>query len=211
MSRSRINCRICPEPRCTLPSACGHDRSRISRRSSSSIQHIVQLMLENRSFDHMLGFLYPNKTGPNGAAIRGTARHRVQQRRQWQCRPGLPDRCRPPPAPISCPARTRAKATPTPTRSCSARGKAPTPPVATNSGFVTNFAAAITLRPAIHRTAGRGHRRRRTSWGSSRRRRCRSCPAWRRGSPSATTGTAQCRPRRSRTGRSPARAPARDT
>jgi phospholipase C len=24
----------------------------------SSIQHIVQLMLENRSFDHMLGFLY---------------------------------------------------------------------------------------------------------------------------------------------------------
>ena len=27
----------------------------------SSIQHIVQLMLENRSFDHMLGFLYPNQ------------------------------------------------------------------------------------------------------------------------------------------------------
>ncbi len=28
-------------------------------------------MLENRSFDHMLGFLYPNKTGPNGQPFEG--------------------------------------------------------------------------------------------------------------------------------------------
>ncbi|HEY2507625.1 MAG TPA: alkaline phosphatase family protein [Streptosporangiaceae bacterium] len=37
----------------------------------SSVQHIVQLMLENRSFDHMLGFLYANKTGPNGQPFEG--------------------------------------------------------------------------------------------------------------------------------------------
>jgi phospholipase C len=35
----------------------------------SSIQHIVQLMLENRSFDHMLGFLYAG-TRPGPAASR---------------------------------------------------------------------------------------------------------------------------------------------
>ncbi len=37
----------------------------------SSVQHIVQLMLENRSFDHMLGFLYPGKTGPGGVPFEG--------------------------------------------------------------------------------------------------------------------------------------------
>jgi phospholipase C len=31
-----------------------------------SVQHIVQLMLENRSFDHMLGFLYPNSANFEG-------------------------------------------------------------------------------------------------------------------------------------------------
>jgi phospholipase C len=35
------------------------------------VQHIVQLMLENRSFDHMLGFLYPNKSGPDGQPFEG--------------------------------------------------------------------------------------------------------------------------------------------
>ncbi len=38
----------------------------------SSIQHIVVLMLENRSFDHMLGFLYTDKgnKSPAGQALR---------------------------------------------------------------------------------------------------------------------------------------------
>jgi phospholipase C len=45
----------------------------------SSIEHIVQVMLENRSFDHMLGFLYPNKTGPGGQPFEGPARDRIQQ------------------------------------------------------------------------------------------------------------------------------------
>lgn len=36
-----------------------------------SIQHVVVLMLENRSFDHMLGFLYPNKRGPRNQDFEG--------------------------------------------------------------------------------------------------------------------------------------------
>jgi phospholipase C len=37
----------------------------------SAVNHIVVLMLENRSFDHMLGFLYPNKKTPAGHAFEG--------------------------------------------------------------------------------------------------------------------------------------------
>jgi phospholipase C len=37
----------------------------------SAVKHIVQLMLENRSFDQMLGFLYPNKTTPGGQPFEG--------------------------------------------------------------------------------------------------------------------------------------------
>jgi phospholipase C len=36
-----------------------------------NIEHIVVLMLENRSFDHMLGYLYGGKTTPNGSAFEG--------------------------------------------------------------------------------------------------------------------------------------------
>lgn len=37
----------------------------------SSIKHIVQLMLENRSFDQMLGFLYPDSKSPLGHPFEG--------------------------------------------------------------------------------------------------------------------------------------------
>lgn len=37
----------------------------------SSVQHVVVLMLENRSFDHMLGFLYAGKKTPAGQAFEG--------------------------------------------------------------------------------------------------------------------------------------------
>jgi phospholipase C len=37
----------------------------------SSIDHIVVLMLENRSFDHMLGFLYPGNVTPAGQPFDG--------------------------------------------------------------------------------------------------------------------------------------------
>src|SRR5438477_12425159 len=43
----------------------------------ASIQHVVVLMLENRSFDHMLGFLYAdrNNVSPSGAAFDGLTGH----------------------------------------------------------------------------------------------------------------------------------------
>ena len=36
-----------------------------------SIDHVVLVMLENRSFDHMLGFLYPKLAGAVPASIMG--------------------------------------------------------------------------------------------------------------------------------------------
>jgi phospholipase C len=36
----------------------------------AAVEHIVVLMLENRSFDHMLGFLYEGKTAPSGLPSR---------------------------------------------------------------------------------------------------------------------------------------------
>jgi len=39
--------------------------------SLASVNHVVVLMLENRSFDHMLGFLYPGKVTPSGQPFEG--------------------------------------------------------------------------------------------------------------------------------------------
>jgi phosphoesterase family protein len=37
----------------------------------ASVSHLVVLMLENRSFDHMLGFLYPGNVSPSGQPFEG--------------------------------------------------------------------------------------------------------------------------------------------
>ena len=37
----------------------------------AQVQHVVVLMLENRSFDHMLGFLYPGNVSPSGQPYDG--------------------------------------------------------------------------------------------------------------------------------------------
>jgi phospholipase C len=107
-----------------------------------SIQHIVHLMLENRSFDHMLGFLYPGKQGPNGQpfdGLLGTESNKdasgtavtVYQIDATQAgayfMPGAD--------PGEGYANTNSQLFGT--------SKAPDPPIATNDGFVTNFAAAI--------------------------------------------------------------------
>jgi phospholipase C len=39
----------------------------------ASVEHVVVLMLENRSFDHMLGFLYPGNVSPSGQPFDGLA------------------------------------------------------------------------------------------------------------------------------------------
>ena len=37
----------------------------------AAVDHVVILMLENRSFDHMLGFLYPGNVSPSGQPFDG--------------------------------------------------------------------------------------------------------------------------------------------
>ena len=39
--------------------------------SLAAVDHVVVLMLENRSFDHMLGFLYPDNRTPSGQPFEG--------------------------------------------------------------------------------------------------------------------------------------------
>jgi len=99
-------------------------------------------MLENRSFDHMLGFLYPNKTGPNGQPFEGLLGTESNDDTSGN--------------PVTVfqidPAATGAYYMPgadpgegyvNTNTQLFGTSKAPTPPVATNTGFVTNFAAAI--------------------------------------------------------------------
>ena len=117
----------------------------------SSVQHIVQIMLENRSFDHMLGFLYPDKTGPGGQPFEGllgtefnndasgnpvTVFQIDTSKSGAYFMPGAD--------PGEGYANTNSQLFGT--------GKAPAPPVATNSGFVTNYAASITWDEQVHRT-----------------------------------------------------------
>jgi phospholipase C len=117
----------------------------------SSVQHIVQLMLENRSFDHMLGFLYPNKTGPNGVPFEGLAGTESNLDGNgtavtvYQIDASQPGAYFMPGAdPGEGYANTNSELFGT--------GKPPVPPVATNSGFVANFAAAITFDEQTRRT-----------------------------------------------------------
>lgn len=116
----------------------------------SAIRHIVQLMLENRSFDHMLGFLYPNKTGPNGQAFEGLLGTEANNDANgspvsvFQIDPGTAGAYFMPGAdPGEGYANTNSQLFGT--------GHPPTPAVATNSGFVTNYAAAIPYDQRIHR------------------------------------------------------------
>ncbi len=108
-----------------------------------SIQHIVQLMLENRSFDHMLGFLYQGKTGPNGVPFEGLSGTESNMDASgnpvtvYQIDTSQPNAYFMPGAdPGEGYANTNSELFGT--------GSPPDPPVATNVGFVTNFAAAIT-------------------------------------------------------------------
>jgi phospholipase C len=110
----------------------------------SSINHVVVLMLENRSFDHMLGFLYADSgnVSPAGNAFEGLT--------GTESNPGTKGAD----VPVS-----KIKATATyayyqpgadPGEGYSAtnsqlfgNASAPTPPIATNQGFVTNFSYTL--------------------------------------------------------------------
>jgi phospholipase C len=117
----------------------------------SSVQHIVQLMLENRSFDHMLGFLYPNKSGPNGQPFEGllgtetnndASGNPVQVFQINAASAGA----------YFMPGADPGEGYANTNSQLFGNGKAPVPPVATNSGFVTNYAAAITYDTNVKRT-----------------------------------------------------------
>jgi phospholipase C len=120
-----------------------------------TVQHIVQLMLENRSFDHMLGFLYPGKTGPNGQpfeGLLGTESNNGTDGKPvtvFQIDATSSDAYFMPGAdPGEGYANTNSQLFGT--------GSAPTPPVATNGGFVTNFDAAIAYDQRSGRTVNAG-------------------------------------------------------
>jgi hypothetical protein len=117
----------------------------------SSIQHIVQLMLENRSFDHMLGFLYPNKTGPNGQPFEGLLGTEANNDANGN------------PVPVFQidPATAGAYFMPggdpgegyaNTNSQLSGTGNPPSSAKATNGGFVNNYAAAIAFDQQKHRT-----------------------------------------------------------
>src|SRR5215469_4005062 len=118
----------------------------------SSVQHIVHLMLENRSFDHMLGFLYPGKTGPGGQPFDGLAGTESNNDGNGQPVTVYPiDITRP--GAYFMPGANPGEGYANTNVQLFGTGNAPTPPVATMSGFVTNFASAIQYDASLHRGA----------------------------------------------------------
>jgi phospholipase C len=123
----------------------------------SSIQYIVQLMLENRSFDHMLGFLYADSgnVSPAGDPFEGLTGTESNTDASgnpvtvFQITPSTPGAYFMPGAdPGEGYANTNSQ--------LFGSGAVPSPPAATNSGFVTNFAAAITYDQRVHRSVNTG-------------------------------------------------------
>jgi|SRR5450755_12763 phospholipase C len=118
----------------------------------ASIQHIVHLMLENRSFDHMLGFLYADSgnTSPTGQPFEGLTGAESNLDSSGTAVPvfkidgtGTGAYYMPSSNPGEGYANTNSQ--------LFGSGTAPNPPQATNSGFVTNFEAAIAYDQRVHR------------------------------------------------------------
>src|SRR5579875_1030820 len=110
----------------------------------SSVQHIVHLMLENRSFDHMLGFLYSDagNVSPTGAPFEGLNGRETNP--DTSGNPVSVFKINPTDAgayfmPGADPGEGYANTN----SQLFGSGKVPVPPVATNTGFVTNFSATI--------------------------------------------------------------------
>jgi len=122
-----------------------------------SVRYIVQLMLENRSFDHMLGFLYPGSgnVAPAGQEFEGltgsesnadTSGNTVTVYRIDQTAAGA--YFNPGADPGEGYANTNVQLFGT--------GNPPSPPVATNTGFVTNYADAISYDQRSRRSVQAG-------------------------------------------------------
>ena len=102
-----------------------------------SINHIVQLMLENRSFDHMLGFLYPKSDNFEGLAgsesNTDASGNTVTVYQIDHTTTGA----------YFMPGADAGEGYSNTNQQLFGSGKPPSPPTAKNSGFVTNFADAI--------------------------------------------------------------------
>ncbi|HEY2624004.1 MAG TPA: alkaline phosphatase family protein [Dyella sp.] len=116
-----------------------------SANQLTTINHIVVLMLENRSFDHMLGFLYAdsNNKSPAGQPFEGLtgaetnpAATTSQPVAVFKIQAGAANTYYMPGAdPGEGYAATNAQ--------LFGSSTAPTPPIATNQGFVSNFSATL--------------------------------------------------------------------
>ncbi len=108
-------------------------------------------MLENRSFDHMLGFLYPNRTGPNGQPFEGLLG--TETNNDGSGKPvtvfqiDMSD-----PHAYYMPGADPGEGYANTNAHLFGAGKPPSPAVATNCGFITNFDAAISYDQRSKRT-----------------------------------------------------------
>ena len=122
-----------------------------------SVQYIVQLMLENRSFDHMLGFLYSGagNVSPAGQPFEGLTGNEsntdangntVTVYQIDQTAAGA----------YFMPGADPGEGYANTNEQLFGTGKPPSPPVAVNTGFVTNFADAISYDQRSNRSVQAG-------------------------------------------------------
>jgi len=122
----------------------GHPPAALASNPLSAIDHIVVLMLENRSFDHMLGFLYADSgnISPAGQAFDGLTGKETNPDAKgravpvFSITPSMKNA-------YFMPGADPGEGYSSTNNQLFGNAKAPTPPVATNSGFITNFAYTL--------------------------------------------------------------------
>ena len=122
-----------------------------------SIQHVVVLMLENRSFDHMLGFLYAdrNNVSPSGAGFDGLTGHESNLDAHGTKVPVFQITSSTPNAYFMPGADPGEGYTATNAQLFNSMNP-PSPPTANNSGFVQNFAYTLTWEQKEGRPIAKG-------------------------------------------------------
>jgi phospholipase C len=118
----------------------------------AAIEHIVVLMLENRSFDHMLGFLYTdeNNVSPAGDPFEGLTGTETNPDDHGNPVAVFKLDAAQPPA-YFAPGTNPGEGFPATDLQLFGVHPAPTPPVATCDGYVTNFGATLALAHQKHR------------------------------------------------------------
>ncbi len=109
-----------------------------------SVQHVVVLMLENRSFDHMLGFLYADRNNQSlsGEAFDGLTGNESNRDgtgktvKVFQITPQLPN-------PYQTPGADPGEGYLATNQQLFSQQTAPAPAIAKNDGFVTDFASTL--------------------------------------------------------------------